>query len=160
MNTLMNQKFRKLKCYNTCCAVAVLRKRFSKIFLINLPTSPIVHKSLNILSMSVKRYFWEREDRLLRRSSYRGWWSRTCCSSSWTGSARRRAELSNSVDVSETFQPIPTGFHIELVRARSQPANYFADAGLLVEVKEKPGKWNGTVNGGTVSRVLAVFSCS
>ena len=72
----------------------------------------------------------------------------------------RRAELANSVEVAETFQPIPTGFHIELVRARSQPANYFADAGLLVEVKEKPGKWNGTVNGGTVSRVLAVFSCS
>ena len=47
----------------------------------------------------------------------------------------RRAELANSVDAAETFQPIPTGFHNELVRARSQLANCFADAGFQVKVE-------------------------
>ena len=33
----------------------------------------------------------------------------------------------------KTFQPIPTGFHIEHVRGRSQLAYYFADAGFQDE---------------------------
>ena len=42
--------------------------------------------------------------------------------------------VSDHHDEAETFQSIPTGFHIEPVRAISELTNYFAEAGFQVEV--------------------------
>ena len=73
----MNQILIRNKLWQRLLCCGRFRERFSKIFSINLPTSLIDHRSLNMLSMSVKRYSREREDKLLRRSSYWGHWSWT-----------------------------------------------------------------------------------
>ena len=94
--------------------------------------------------MSVKRYSWEREDKLPRRSSYWGHWSRTCCSSSMIGSAKGSSRISSRDSVSSAEQNLQT----RLMRLRRfspyRPVSTlslceldlsFADAGFQVKVE-------------------------